>query len=29
VLSRDEFGELTATFNDMSRNLAIKDELLT
>ena len=29
VLSRDEFGELTATFNDMGRNLAIKDELLT
>jgi class 3 adenylate cyclase len=29
VLSRDEFGELTTTFNDMSRNLAIKDELLT
>lgn len=29
VLSRDEFGELTTTFNGMSRNLAIKDELLT
>jgi class 3 adenylate cyclase len=28
VLSRDEFGELTTSFNDMSRNLAIKDELL-
>jgi class 3 adenylate cyclase len=29
VLSRDEFGDLTVAFNDMSRNLAIKDELLT
>ncbi len=29
VLSRDEFGELTTTFNDMSRNLAVKDELLS
>lgn len=29
VLSRDEFGDLTSAFNDMSRNLAIKDELLT
>lgn len=29
VTSRDEFGDLTAAFNDMSRNLAIKDELLT
>ncbi|MGB3481436.1 MAG: adenylate/guanylate cyclase domain-containing protein [Mycobacterium sp.] len=28
VTSRDEFGDLTAAFNDMSRNLAIKDELL-
>src|SRR3954468_1645147 len=28
VLSRDEFGDLTVAFNDMSRNLAIKDELL-
>lgn len=29
VQSRDEFGDLTAAFNEMSRNLAIKDELLT
>lgn len=29
VKSRDEFGDLTVAFNDMSRNLAIKDELLT
>jgi class 3 adenylate cyclase len=29
VRSRDEFGDLTVAFNDMSRNLAIKDELLT
>ena len=29
VESRDEFGDLTAAFNDMSRNLAIKEELLT
>jgi class 3 adenylate cyclase len=28
VTSRDEFGDLTHAFNDMSRNLAIKDELL-
>ncbi len=28
VYTRDEFGELTAAFNDMSRNLAIKDDLL-
>ncbi len=28
VLSRDEYGDLTAAFNDMSRNLAIKEELL-
>src|SRR6201991_3849422 len=28
VKSRDEFGDLTVAFNDMSRNLAIKDELL-
>ncbi len=28
VKSRDEFGDLTAAFNEMSRNLAIKDELL-
>lgn len=28
VESRDEFGDLTAAFNDMSRNLAIKEELL-
>ena len=29
VQSRDEFGELTMAFNEMTRNLAIKDELLT
>lgn len=29
VSSRDEIGELTAAFNDMSRNLQIKEELLT
>src|SRR5215208_5833450 len=29
VQSRDEFGDLTMAFNDMSRNLAIKEELLT
>ncbi|OBB15173.1 cyclase, partial [Mycobacteriaceae bacterium 1482268.1] len=28
VESRDEFGDLTVAFNDMSRNLAIKEELL-
>jgi class 3 adenylate cyclase len=28
VTSRDEMGELTAAFNEMSRNLAIKEELL-
>lgn len=28
VTSRDEFGDLTVAFNDMSRNLTIKDELL-
>jgi len=28
VQSRDEFGELTVAYNDMSRNLAIKEELL-
>ncbi|MBP1822743.1 HAMP domain-containing protein [Mycobacterium sp. OAE908] len=28
VKSRDEFGDLTVAFNDMSRNLAIKEELL-
>ena len=27
-LSRDEFGDLTVAFNDMSRNLAIKEDLL-
>ncbi len=29
VNSRDEFGDLTVAFNEMSRNLAIKDQLLT
>ncbi|WP_019972948.1 adenylate/guanylate cyclase domain-containing protein [Mycobacterium sp. 141] len=29
VLSRDEFGDLTVAFNDMSRNLRIKEDLLT
>jgi class 3 adenylate cyclase len=29
VESRDEFGDLTVAFNDMSRNLAIKEDLLT
>ncbi|WP_313675376.1 adenylate/guanylate cyclase domain-containing protein [Mycolicibacterium sp.] len=29
VNSGDEFGDLTVAFNDMSRNLAVKDELLT
>jgi class 3 adenylate cyclase len=28
VASRDEFGDLTVAFNGMSRNLAIKDDLL-
>jgi len=28
VQSRDEFGDLTVAFNDMSRNLAIKEELI-
>jgi class 3 adenylate cyclase len=28
VTSRDEIGDLTLAFNEMSRNLAIKDELL-
>jgi class 3 adenylate cyclase len=28
ALSRDEFGDLTLAFNDMSRNLAIKEDLL-
>lgn len=28
VLTRDEIGDLTAAFNEMSRNLAIKEELL-
>lgn len=29
VDSHDEFGDLTVAFNDMSRNLALKDQLLT
>lgn len=29
VHTRDEFGDLTVAFNDMSRNLAIKEGLLT
>lgn len=29
VESRDEFGQLTGAFNEMSRNLAVKDHLLT
>ena len=29
VTSGDEFGDLTAAFNEMSRNLSIKDQLLT
>ena len=29
VHSRDEFGDLTVAFNDMSRNLSIKEDLLT
>lgn len=29
VTSRDEIGELTDAFNDMSRNLQVKEELLT
>ena len=29
VRSRDEFGDLTVAFNEMSRNLAIKEDLLT
>ena len=28
VVSRDEFGDLTVAFNDMSRNLGIKEDLL-
>ena len=28
VTSRDEFGDLTVAFNDMSRNLAVKEDLL-
>ena len=29
VLARDEFGDLTTSFNEMSRNLRVKDDLLT
>ncbi|OBG18542.1 cyclase [Mycolicibacterium celeriflavum] len=29
VISRDEFGDLTHAFNEMSRNLRIKEDLLT
>ena len=29
VTTGDEFGDLTAAFNDMSQNLAVKDQLLT
>lgn len=29
IESRDEFGQLTAAFNTMSRNLTVKDQLLT
>jgi class 3 adenylate cyclase len=29
VESKDEFGDLSATFNEMSRNLALKEQLLT
>ena len=28
VLTRDEFGDLTVSFNEMSRNLRVKDDLL-
>ncbi|OBF11383.1 adenylate/guanylate cyclase domain-containing protein [Mycobacterium sp. ACS4331] len=28
VVSRDEFGDLTAAFNDMTRNLRVKEELI-
>jgi class 3 adenylate cyclase len=28
VLTRDEFGDVTRSFNEMSRNLRVKDELL-
>ncbi|BBZ33513.1 adenylate/guanylate cyclase domain-containing protein [Mycolicibacterium confluentis] len=28
VLSRDEFGDLTAAFNDMTRNLRVKEDLI-
>ena len=29
VVTRDEFGDLTTSFNEMSRNLRVKDDLLT
>ena len=29
VVTRDEFGDLTTSFNEMSRNLRVKDDLMT